>query len=255
MSSKHDSLSGRRAVVTSGARNLGASIARALAGRGAQVTITYKHSGDIAEALVADLVQSTRQPHRAIRMDLADVETIPAVIDEAAERAGGVDILVNNFGPFSIVPLHRLPLAEWRRVWSGNVETVQLAVAAAAPIMRSAGWGRVVNVSAGSAQLRNHSIYGLAKSAVELLTESLALELGPEITVNAVAPGQIAESAEDIGDIDATFVARSIQRTPLGRLVTRKQVADVVAAICEPQFDMLTGAVLPLDGGWRFNRF
>ncbi len=87
------------------------------------------------------------------------------------------------------------------------------------------------------------------------MTESLALELGPEITVNAVAPGQVEESAEDISDIDPTFVERAVARTPAGRLVTRVEVANVVAQLCTPAFDRLTGAVLPLDGGWRFNRF
>jgi len=123
------------------------------------------------------------------------------------------------------------------------------------PAMRAAGWGRIVLLSAGSAALRNHSIYGLAKQAVEFLTEELALELGPEITVNAVAPGQIAESADDIAEFDAGFVERAIAHTPAGRLVTREEVAELVALLCGPAFDMVTGATLPIDGGWRLPRF
>ena len=112
-----------------------------------------------------------------------------------------------------------------------------------------------MNISAGSAYLRNHSIYGLAKNAIIFLTEELALELGPFITVNAVAPGQIEESAADIAEFDSTFVERAIQHTPAGRLVTRKEVAAIVATLCSPGFAMVTGATLPVDGGWRFNRF
>ena len=73
--------------------------------------------------------------------------------------------------------------------------------------------------------------------------------------MNAIAPGQIAESAADIEEVDPTFVPRALARTPAGRLVTRGEVAEVVALLCTPPFDMLTGAIVPLDGGWRFNRF
>jgi NAD(P)-dependent dehydrogenase (short-subunit alcohol dehydrogenase family) len=121
--------------------------------------------------------------------------------------------------------------------------------------MRAVGWGRVVNVSAGSAYIRNHSIYGLAKEALIFLTEELALELGPEITVNAVAPGQIEESAADIAELDPSFVGRAVEHTPIKRLATRREVADMVALLCSPAFDVVTGVTIPMDGGWRLQRF
>src|SRR5437879_2730973 len=83
---------------------------------------------------------------------------------------------------------------------------------------------------------------GLSKEAIIFLTEELALELGPEVTVNAVAPGQIAESADDIAEFDPTFVERAVRHTPAGRLVTRAEVAAIVAMLCSPAFDMVTGA-------------
>ena len=121
--------------------------------------------------------------------------------------------------------------------------------------MRTGGWGRIVNISAGSAYLRNHSIYTLAKEAMITLTESLAVELAPEVTVNCVAPGQIAESADDIAEFDASFVERAIERTPSGRLVTRAEVARIIVGLCSSRFDMVTGVTIPVDGGWRINRF
>lgn len=248
-------LAGRRALVTSASRNLGAEIARTLALRGARVAITYHNSPQRAHALVEELSAATGIEHVALQADLTEVETTPEWMGKAVDSLAGLDILVNNFGPFSIVPFHQLPLEEWRRIWAGNVETIYLATAAAVSALRATGRGRVVNISAGSAYLRNHSIYGLAKESVAVLTESLALELGPGITVNAIAPGQIEESAADIEAVDPSFVPRAIARTPAGRLVTRAEVADMVALLCTPAFDMLTGATLPLDGGWRFNRF
>lgn len=248
-------LAGRRALVTSSSRNLGAQIARTLADHGATVAVTYQGSEGLARDLVAELTGRTGAPHVAVQGDLQQADGVLETVTAAQELLGRIDILVNNFGPFSVVPFCELPLETWESVWAGNVTATYLATQAVTPGMRSGGWGRIINISAASAYLRNHSIYGLAKQATITLTESLALELGPEITVNAVAPGQVEESAEDISDIDPTFVERAVARTPAGRLVTRVEVANVVAQLCTPAFDMLTGAVLPLDGGWRFNRF
>jgi NAD(P)-dependent dehydrogenase (short-subunit alcohol dehydrogenase family) len=168
---------------------------------------------------------------------------------------GGIDILVNNAGPFSMTPYAKLPETEWDLIWNANVKACYLTSQSVAGGMRKRGWGRIVNISAGSAYLRNHSIYSLAKNGLIFLTEELALELGPEITVNAVSPGQIAESAEDIAPYDPTFVERAIEHTPAGRLVSRAEVAEVVSLLCAPAFAMVTGATVPIDGGWRLNRF
>lgn len=256
MSTSSRALDGRRALVSGSSRSLGAQIARSLAHRGATVVITYHRSRDEAEAVVDDLRRETGLPHRAVPADLSHPDAASAMVAGAQEALGGpVGILVNNHGPFSATPFHLMSAAEYVAVMDGNLTLTLRAVQQVVPGMRAGGWGRIVNLSAGSAYLRNHSVYGLAKSAIVTLTESLALELGPEITVNAVAPGQVAESAADIGDIDPTFVDRAVARTPAGRLVSRHEVAEIVASLCAPPFDLLTGAVLPVDGGWRFNRF
>ncbi|MFC7550885.1 SDR family NAD(P)-dependent oxidoreductase [Plantactinospora sp. GCM10030261] len=249
-------LAGRHALVTGASRNLGATIAGVLAAAGADVAITYHESSAAAADLVGHLGAAHPGRHLAVRGDLTTTDGTRAAVTEAmTELDGRVDILVNNYGPFSMVPFTQLDHADWQAVWSGNVTAIQLACQLVLPGMNDRRWGRVINVSAGSAYLRNHSIYGLAKAAVLHLTEALALEAAPGVTVNAVAPGQIDESAADVAAIDPTFVERAVARTPAGRLVTRAEVAEVVALLCDPTFAMLTGAVLPLDGGWRFNRF
>ena len=249
-------LRGRRALVTGSSRNLGAEIARSLAHRGATVAVTYHGSKAEADTLVADLRDETGRQHHAVQADLSDPDSAGPLVDAAREALGGpMEILVNNHGPFSMVPFHEISPEDFRQVLDGNLVLAHRLVQCVVPGMRSAGWGRIVNLSAGSAFMSNHSIYGLAKKAIEMLTESLALELGPEITVNAVAPGQIAESADDVEAIDPTFVTRALAHTPSGRLVTRQEVAEIVATVCSPPFDLLTGAVIPIDGGWRLNRF
>lgn len=220
------------------------------------MAVTYKDSRSSADALVSELQSLTGSPHVAVEADLSRTQCVRPIVDAAAAGLGGpIDVLVNNYGPFSIAPFHELPQKEFDQVWQGNVSVAFLASQAVADGMRSRGWGRIVNLSAGSAYLSNHSVYGLAKAAMTKLTESLAMELGPHVTVNAVAPGQIEESADDVAEIDPTFVRRALERTPAGRLVRRKEVAEVVATLCEPPFDMMTGTVIPLDGGWRLNRF
>lgn len=248
-------MEGLVALVTGSSRNLGAATARELAKRGASVIVTHRSSPKEAAALVAELSRTGHQSHQSVSADFSSLEGVARFTDRLTTDGSPVDILVNNVGPFAMDPLTELSEAEWDRIWIGNLETARLCSRAVATGMRSLGRGRIVNVSAGSAYIRNHSIYTLVKAALVTLTEALALELGPEINVNAVAPGQIAESADDISAFDPDFVARAIEHTPLARLVHRDEVASIIADLCEPRFDGVTGVTIPIDGGWRLNRF
>jgi NAD(P)-dependent dehydrogenase (short-subunit alcohol dehydrogenase family) len=248
-------LADRTALVTAASRNLGASIAGSLARHGATVAINYHTSSAEAQSLVDRLRDQTGRHHVAIEADVADASSVRRLVEEAASRLGGLDVLVNNAGPFSMTPYEKLSSDVWDQIVNTNLKAAYVASATAAAHMRSRGWGRIVNISAGSAYIRNHSVYGLAKSALMMLTQELALELAPEITVNAVAPGQIVESTADIAEIDPTFVDRAITHTPLKRLVGREEVAELVAYMCSPLLDFATGVTIPFDGGWRLNRF
>lgn len=248
-------LDDRSALVTGASRNLGAVICEELAARGATVVVNYHRSTVAAEALVQRLRDATGRPHIAVAADVTRAEEISRLVAAANDATGGVDILVNNAGPFVITPFSELPEAEFDRVFDANVKAAYLAARALVPSMRERGWGRIVNVGAISSDCRNHSVYGLAKAALAFLTEELAVELGPEIRVNVVAPGQIVESVADITEHDPTFVERALRTTPTRRLVTRAEVAALVAAICGPLFDGVTGATIPVDGGFRFPRY
>ena len=248
-------LTGKTALVTAGSRNLGASICRALADAGADVIVNFRTSEGEASALVDELSRAGGGRHLAVGGDVGDVEEARRVGREALAWAGGVDILVNNAGPYDRTPFVELAEPDWQRVWNTNVAAVYRLTQVVAPGMRERGWGRIVNLSAVSAYVRNRSIYGLSKAAVNVLTCQLALELGPEITVNAVAPGQIRESLEEMAGIDQIWAAEVTARTPLGRLPTRREVADLVAFLCTPAFDVVTGVTIPIDGGLRLPRF
>lgn len=249
-----NSLVGMTAVVTAGSRNLGAQIVRELASRGASTISTFRSSPDSCSALVEQLPAESYQSHRCCKAELESPQGIESFVDELTSL-DEVDILINNFGPFSMTPFTDMTEEEWDRIWNGNIEATRRCSRAVVPAMRKRGRGRIVNISAGSAYIRNHSIYTLAKASLITLTEMLALELGPEITVNGVSPGQIAESADDIAEFDPDFVDRAVHHTPTGRLVSRQEVASIVVDLCEPRYDGVTGVVIPIDGGWRLNRF
>jgi NAD(P)-dependent dehydrogenase (short-subunit alcohol dehydrogenase family) len=251
----HRPFAGKNAIVTSASRNLGVAIATALARRCARVAISYFKSEQAATELVNKLRTETQIEHVAVRGDTRTGAGTEELIQAAVGALDGrCDILINNSGPFSLTPYLAMPEVEWDDIWNANVKAAYVATRLVAPGMRARGWGRIVNISAGSAFTRDHSIYSLAKNAMNVLTEELALELGPKVTVNAVAPGQILESADDITEVDSTFVARTLPLTPAGRFVTRAEVAEIVALLCEPVFDMVTGATIPVDGGRRLAR-
>jgi NAD(P)-dependent dehydrogenase (short-subunit alcohol dehydrogenase family) len=248
------SLAGRVALVTGAARNLPAVIVSEFAKAGAAVAINDVANQEQAEALAATI--NDEGGRAAVFMaDVADREQAARLVEAAQDELGPVDILINGAGPFAMDPFPQLPEADWDRVMDANLKAVYMLSGLVAPGMKARGWGRIINVSAGSADLRNHSIYGLSKWGVRHLTESLALELGPEITVNAVSPGQIAESAPDISEFDPTFIDRAIAWTPAGRLVTRPEIARLMVLMCSPLFDIVTGETLRMDGGWGIPRW
>ncbi len=254
MADEQGFLEGKTALVTGASRSLGAVIAERLAELGATVGVGYYASFVEADVLVERLQAETGREHVALAGDLSDSENVRLLVEQALESLGRVDVLVNNVGPFGLTPLSQLSEEEWDLVWNANVKAAWLASQLVAPSMKAAGWGRIVNVSAAFHALRDLSIYALAKEAVIVLTEQLAVELAPEITVNAIAPGQIAESADAMVDFDPTFVPRVLEATPLGRLATRKELAELVALACGPAFDFVTGTTIPVDGGFRLRR-
>jgi NAD(P)-dependent dehydrogenase (short-subunit alcohol dehydrogenase family) len=166
---------------------------------------------------------------------------------------GAIDILINNAGPYASSPFVQLDVDEFDRVWNANVRAIYLLARAVAPGMQNLGHGRIVNLSASSAYVRNRSIYSLANASVITLTEQLAVELAPDVLVNAVAPGQIAESMDELRTVAPEWADEVVRRTPLGRLATRGDIARLVVLMCGPAFDAVTGVTVPIDGGLRLN--
>lgn len=250
-------LEGKVALVTGAYRNLGAVTAETLARYGASVIVNDLDKPDLAgpgrELLERIRAHDVRAA--AIPADLSRASEVERLCGQAQSTWGRVDIVVNNAGPFNMDPYLVLDEATWDLILNVNLKAVYLTAKYLAPQMKANGWGRIVSMCAGSAFIRNHNVYTLAKAGVQVITESLALELGPEITVNAVSPGQIYESLPDIHAFDPTFGERYLARTPAKRLIRRAEVAEMIALFCLPANGGITGVTIRLDGGAEIPRF
>ena len=245
MSAEASVLGGKVALVTGSSSGAGAAIAQALAAEGVRVGVHYRRGREDADAVVR-AIEGAGGRARAFQADVARSDDVRRLIDEVGAALGPIAVLVNNAGPFADTPFTALAEADWDYVMDANLKAAWLAAQRAAPAMRAAGWGRIVNLGATSALVRSHSVYGLAKAALLHLTESLAVELAPAITVNAVVPSQIASARTDRMP---AYKAAAIAATPLGRLVTEPEIARMVVLLCSPAFDFVTGRAIVLDGG------
>jgi len=250
-------LKGRVALVTGAYQNLGVVTAAKLAEFGADIIINDLDIPELEghkEKALNDL-RSLGIRAEAISADLSKSNEISEMCEKAIRDFGKVDILVNNAGPFNMQPYLELEEKTWDLIMDVNLKAIYLITKALAPQMKLNGWGRIISMSAGSAYVRNHNVYTLAKLSIQVLTESLALELGPEITVNAIAPGQIYESLPEIAKFDPTFGDRYSARTPTRRLTRRSEVATLISRLCTPEFDQVSGVTIRIDGGAELPRF
>jgi NAD(P)-dependent dehydrogenase (short-subunit alcohol dehydrogenase family) len=244
-----EAISGKICLITGGSRTLGAEIARRMARYGAHVVVNYHRSRSAALALCEELAALGAQAW-AIQADVSQPHDVERLVSQTWSQFGALDILVNNVGPYVDTPFLELSLADFDRVIAGNVRSTFLVTQAAGRLMKQRGSGHIITIAATSLFHRSHSVYGLAKSSVVHLTEALALELAPEVHVNALAPDLIADNE----DMTPELAARVIASTPMGRLVTRDEVAEMVCLLCTPAFAMVSGHTLVLDGGHSIRR-
>jgi NAD(P)-dependent dehydrogenase (short-subunit alcohol dehydrogenase family) len=238
-------LKGKVAIVTGASSGSGVDIAQEIARCGARVAVHYRHSRDGAAAVVA-AIRAAGGEAQAFQADVAVADDVRRLVGEVESALGPVSVLVNNAGPFTDTAFRTLTERDWDYVMSANLKAVFLACQRVLPGMEKLGWGRIVNLGATSALVRSHSVYGLAKAALLHLTESMAVEFAPHVTVNAVVPSQIASARTDTMP---AYKTAAVAATPLKRLVTQPEIAKMVALICSPAFDFVTGRTIVMDGG------
>jgi pteridine reductase len=241
-------LADQAALVTGGARRLGAAMVRALHAAGANVSIHCNHSRKEADALAAELVAVRPGSAQVLAGDLLDPETCRRITHEAASVWGRLDIVVNNASSFYPTAIGSVDAAAFDDLVGSNLRAPFFVAQAAAPSLRERG-GCVVNMADihGLRPRDGFPVYCAAKAGLVMLTRSLARELAPAVRVNAIAPGSILwpEGAVDTSEVDREAI---LAATPLGRQGTADDItATLMYLVKDAPF--VTGQVLPVDGG------
>jgi NAD(P)-dependent dehydrogenase (short-subunit alcohol dehydrogenase family) len=237
-------LSGARAIVTGGASGIGLAVARRFAEEGARVAIFDRdRAGAKAAAATVD--------GHAFEVDVRDGDAMAAAVSAATEQLGGVSILVNNAGVGDLRPLHTVDERLWRRLLDVNLTGTYHGMRHVIPLMVDAGHGAVVNVASlsGISPTRNEAPYSAAKAAVIALTKSGALEYGPAVRVNCVAPGFVRTALTAIWDDHPESFAPIRDAIPLQRIGDAHEIADLVAFLCSDRASYITGQTIVIDGG------
>ena len=234
------------ALVTGAARRLGAAIARRLHAAGYDLALHYRHSAADMATLVAQLETERPGSVLALQADLAEYDRLPELVAHTLGRYGRLDALVNNASAFSPTPLGTITPADWDAQFLINARAPLILAQAAAPHLKAAR-GAIVNLVDIYAErpLRDHVVYCMSKAALVAATRALALELAPEVRVNAIAPGAILWPEE--GKAEAAKSAL-LARTPLARTGSEDDIADAVLWLLQGAA-YTTGHVLPVEGG------
>jgi pteridine reductase len=239
-------LAGRCVLVTGGAKRLGAAIGQRLHGAGANLLVHYHRSRPAAKQLVAELQSARAGSAHAIAADLLDTETLPALVDAALDRYGRLDVLVNNASTFYPTPPGAITAAQFDDLVGTNLRAPLFLSQAAATALRASA-GLIINMVDihGRRPLRDHCVYSAAKAGLVMLTKSLARELGPEVRVNAIAPGPVLWPERGL---DASIRDEIVAKTALKRAGSPDDVARA-AYFLAVDAPYVTGQVITVDGG------
>lgn len=234
-------------MVTGAARRLGSAIAREMHATGASIMVHYHRASEPAAALVAELNARRSASAACLQADLRDVETLPRLVADTIDRFGRLDALVNNASSFFATPLGSIDEAAWDDLIGSNLKAPLFLTQAAAPHLLATR-GAVVNVTDIHAErpLAGYPLYCAAKAGLLGLTRALAIELGPRVRVNAVAPGPILwPENEVLGDAERAAI---VAHTLLKRAGCPQDVARAVHYLLE-EATYVTGQVINVDGG------
>lgn len=256
-------LNGKVAIVTGSTSGIGLGTARALAAAGADVMLNGFGERDMVESLRAGIARDfgVRVEHHG--GDLSHEEGVAALVNDTLAAWGRIDVLVNNAGIQHVAAVEDFPVERWNAVIALNLSAVFHATRLALPGMKERGWGRIINIASahGLVASAQKSAYVAAKHGVVGLTKVVGLETaGTGVTCNAICPGWVLTPLVQ-KQIDALADAKGLTgdqaraellgaKQPSGDFVTPEQIGGFVTFLCSGSAAQITGAALPIDGGW-----
>ncbi|GGA48442.1 pteridine reductase [Dyella nitratireducens] len=233
-------------LITGAAKRVGAVIARTLHAAGYDLVLHCRHSTAEADTLATELSAQRANSTLVLHADLADLSALPTLIDTTLSHYGRLDALINNASAFYPTPMETATPAQWNELFASNAQAPFFLAQAALPALRSAR-GTIVNLVDIYAEhaLAQHPIYVMAKAALSAMTRCLALDLGPEIRVNGVAPGAVMWPSDGKPYADQEAM---LARTPLKRAGAPQDVASAVLWLLRDA-PFVTGQIIRVDGG------
>jgi 3-hydroxybutyrate dehydrogenase len=252
-------LAGKTAIVTGSTSGIGLGVAESLASAGASVVINSFSNRPEDHAQAASLAKKHGVEVRYIAADMSDGAGCRALI----EKAEACDILVNNAGIQHVAPIDEFPVEKWNQILAINLSSAFHTTAAALPLMRAKGWGRVVNIASAHGLTASpfKGAYVAAKHGIVGFTKVTALECaGQGITANAICPGYVLTPLVEaqipdqmkVHNMDRDAVIRNVllERQPSKQFATVEQVGGTTLFLCSPSADQITGTTISVDGGW-----
>lgn len=251
------------ALVTGSTSGIGLGIARALAADGFDVMLNGFGDTGVIGAQMREIATESGTRIEYHPADMSEPGEVRALVRDTHTRFGRLDVLVNNAGIQHVAPIESFPDVMWQRVIAINLSAAFYASAEAIPFMRAGAWGRIINTSSvhGLVASVHKAAYVSAKHGIIGLTKVTALETaGSGITCNAICPGFVrtpladaqieARAAADGTDAQAAAAAVLGEKQPSGQFVTVAQIGALACFLCSSAGDQITGASLPIDGGW-----
>ena len=257
------SLKGKTALVTGSTSGIGLAYAKALAGQGANIVINGFGDAAAIEQERAALEQASGGRALYSAHDLTKVDQIEAMMKEAADAFGGVDILINNAGVQHVAPVEAFPVAKWDLIIALNLTAAFHTTRLAIPYMKEKKWGRIIQTASAHSLVASpfKSAYVTAKHGLAGFTKTVALELATfGVTANCISPGYVWTPLVE-GQIPDTMKARNMTREqvindvllagqPTKQFVQPEQVAAIALFLCSDDAAQITGANISVDGGW-----
>ena len=237
-------LSGKVALVTGGAKRVGQAIVCALAQRGCKLVVHYHTSQTEAEETVRAL-QSAGHQALALQADISREADVDKMIKRALGHFGRIDVLVNNAAVFYRTPIDTVTFDDWEQIMDVNVDGAFYCAHKIGLRMKEWGWGHIINLAdvAGQRPWADYVPYSVSKACVLAFSQGLAMELAPEVMVNAIIPGPVLFQDNTPQEVQQ----REIEKTLVKRAGTPEEVAQLVVFVAESDFS--TGAVFSVDGG------